>query len=267
VPQSKSASKVEKLTPELLTEHSDAIKGLGGALIVVRTNEGRWSKLVVYAAKQKVATEKSFPALKALPILLIDRFVTYQEDEDRAILVNGKNIRLFGGSQFNLDIGQVVPADVTADLRFVTTEMGEHAVPVGKAEVYIITKPMPEAKPDASPKIEVGAKFLPQYYTGVYKLHDDGQRSGTLHLKVGDDNVVKGHFYSDKDGAKYDVDGKVSDPHHKIDFKIYYPRTVQELHGWMFTANGKAFAGWTRLENRETGFYAVRQETKAEPKK
>jgi hypothetical protein len=267
VPQAKGVLKVQQLTPELLTEHSGAIKGLSGALVVVKTNEERWSKLVVYAAQQKVATEKSFPNLKAFPILLIERFVTYKDGEERAIQVQGKDVRLFGGFRFNLDIGQVVLPDITADLRFVATDMGNYAVPVGKAELYLVTKPLPEAKPDVSAKVVVGEKFQPQYYSGVYKLYDDGRRSGTLHLTVRDDSVVKGHFFSDKDGAKYDVDGKVGDPHHKIEFKIYYPRTVQQFNGWMFTANGKAFSGWTKLENQETGFYAVRQEAKADGNK
>src|ERR1051326_8342912 len=115
VPQAKGVLKVQQLTTELLTEHGGAIKGLSGALVVVKTNEGRWSKLVVYAAQQKVASEKSFPNLKEFPILLIERFVTYKDGEERAILTQGKNIRLFGGFRFNLDIGQVVPADITAD--------------------------------------------------------------------------------------------------------------------------------------------------------
>jgi hypothetical protein len=258
VPEAKGVSKLEKLTPQLLAEHAAMLKGSTGTLIVVKTNEGRWSKLLVYPAQQKITDDKK------LPILLISRFVTYKEGEDRAILVQGQNVHLFNGFVFNLDLGQVVPADVGGDIRFVVGQNGAHAEPIGKAEIYLLTKPLPEAKPDTSPNLVVGPKFLAGYFNGVYKLHDDGRRSGTLHLSVNGEGVVKGHFFSDKDGKKYDVEGKVSEPNHKIQFKIFYPKTVQHFQGWMFTGDAKAFTGWSKMENQETGFYAVRLEAKAE---
>lgn len=253
-PDAQGVIKVAKLTPALLAEHGGVLKGTVGALVIVKTNEGRWAKFMASPAKQKINDEK------AVPVLLIDRFITYKEDEERVILAQGKNLRLFGGFQFDLDIGQVVPADIGGDVRFIATEMGIYAEPIGKAEIYLVTKPMPDAKPEVAAKVVIGDKFQPQYYAGIYKLHDDGRRSGTLHLTVRDDGVVVGHYFSDKDGKKYEVNGKVGDPHHKIQFKIYYPQTTQQFNGWMFTGDGKAFAGWTRLENQEAGFYAVRVE-------
>ncbi len=139
--------------------------------------------------------------------------------------------------------------------------------PVNGAQLYVVTKPLPDAKPDVSQKVIVGEKFLPQYYNGVYKLYNDGRRSGVLHLTVRADGAAEGFFYNDEDGAKYEVTGKVGDPPHRINFKILYPRTVQQFNGWMFTGNGKAFAGWSKMENQETGFYAVRQEAKEKVEK
>src|SRR5690606_2873021 len=117
------------------------------------------------------------------------------------------NIRLFADFLLNLDIGQVVPAEVGGDLKFVVTKEGIHAEAVGKAEMYLITKPLPDAKPDASAPVMIGEKFSPLYYNGIYHLFDDGRRSGYLHLTVGDNRAVTGHFFSDKDGKKYEVTG------------------------------------------------------------
>ena len=47
---------------------------------------------------------------------------------------------------------------------------------------------------------------------GTYRLLDDGRRSGSLTLKVADNGDVTGSFYSDKDGKKYDVTGKIGTP-------------------------------------------------------
>ncbi|MCS7047452.1 MAG: hypothetical protein NZO58_13930, partial [Gemmataceae bacterium] len=85
-------------------------------------------------------------------------------------------------------------------------------------------------------------------------------RSGTLHLKVADNGQVSGAFYSDKDGSKYEVEGKIGNPNHTITFLITFPRTVQHFTGAMFTGDGKAIAGFARLQERETAFYAVRIE-------
>jgi hypothetical protein len=99
------------------------------------------------------------------------------------------------------------------------------------------------------------------YFNGAYKLYDDGRRSGTMHLKVADNGVVTGHFFSDKDGQKYDVDGKINkDAKNMIEFLITYPRTSQSFTGYLFTGDGKALTGYSRIENRETGFYATRIE-------
>ena len=54
--------------------------------------------------------------------------------------------------------------------------------------------------------------------------------------------------------------GKVGSPPYTIEFTIIYPRTRQEFHGWMFTGDGKAIAGFSRLQDHEHGFYALREE-------
>ena len=254
IPDSKSAEKLGQLTADVMIDHSRVLPGVNGTFVVVKTNEGRWAKLLVQPARHKVS------ATVSVPIALVERFVTYREGEERTVVARGENTRLFHDFRLNLDIGQIVPADLGGDLRLVAKGDNVHLEPVGKAEMYLLKKHLPEATPKKGVKLIVGEKFEPRYFNGAYKLYDDGRRSGTLHLKVGDNNFVTGHYYSDKDGAKYDVEGKIGNPNHSIQFTIIFPRTVQQYAGSMFTGDARAIAGFSRLQERETGFYAVRVE-------
>ena len=242
---------IQQLTPSLIADGDGVLPEHAGALVVVKTNEGRYSKLVVQSARQKVKNN-------AVPILLIDRFVTYREGEERTIQAQGQNVHLFEGFQFSLDLGQVVPPSVGGDLRLVAEGRKVYAEPLGKAKMYLVTKPLPlPAAKTAAPAI-IGEPFEARYFNGTYKLHDDGRRSGSLTLKVTDQGDVTGEFFSDKDGRRYEVAGKVGTPRHAIQFTIKFPRTKEVFQGWMFTGDGKAIAGSCRLEDRDAGFYALR---------
>jgi hypothetical protein len=253
-PTGAGVQEVKQLTPALMADHGNVLPNNPAAFVVVQTNGGRFAKLLVQPARQKT------PAGATVPILLIERFVTYREDEEQAIQVRGHNVRLFKGFEFSLDIGQVVPASVGGDLRFVADKGKTYAEPVGKAKLYLLTKPLPQAVPKKGPKLVIGPTFEPRYFDGIYKLYDDGRRSGTLHLKVGEKNRVTGSYFSDKDGQKYEIAGKVGNPPHTIEFTIVFPRTRQVFQGWMFTGDGRVITGSSRLQERDTGFYAVRQE-------
>ena len=248
------ASKVKELTPIVMVEHSRALPGLTATFLVVKTNEDRMCKLLLHTARQKVKENES------VPILLIERYVTYREGEERTIYAQGQNVRLFDGFRFNLDVGQVVPANVSADLRFVVDGDKVYLEPQGKAEMFLVTKHLAEASPKKLAKLEIGAAFEPRYFEGIYKIYDDGRRSGNLHLNVTPEGSVSGAYYSDKDGQKYEVEGKVGQPNHSIHFRVTFPRTMQYFQGWMFTGDGKAITGTSKLQERETGFYAVRIE-------
>jgi hypothetical protein len=254
IPEATGVKKIAQLTQDQLVEHSRALPGITAAFVVVRTGEGRMCKMLLLPARQKVSSDES------VPILLIERFVTFREGEERTIEAQGHNIRLFADFRFNLDLGQVVPASVPADIRLVAKD-GQVAVePVGKAELFLVTRHLPDANPKGTAKPTPGAPFTPQFFNGVFKLNEDGRRLGTLHLKVSDGGEVLGHFYSAKDGQKYEVGGKIGNPNHSIQFRITYPRSIQHFQGWIFTHDGQAITGSANLQDRETGFYALRQE-------
>ncbi|MBV9125262.1 MAG: hypothetical protein JO112_18045 [Planctomycetes bacterium] len=253
-PTEPGVQEVKQLTTGLIADNDSVLPDATGALILVKTNDGRFSKLLVQPARQKINPKT------AVPILLIERYVTYQEGSERAVEAQGQNLHLFPGFHLNLDIGQVVPADLGGDLQVKAEKNNVLVEPLGQARLYLVTKPLRGTEPPKSSLPTITGAFEPRFFNGTYKLYDDGRRTGTLKLKVDADGAVTGVYYSDKDGTRYDVTGKVGDPKHTIQFTVHRPRVEEVFQGWMFTGDGKAIAGSSRMQEHEGGFYAVREE-------
>src|SRR5436309_927936 len=111
-----------------------------------------------------------------------------------------------------LTIGLIFALPVIAQADAFDHYTNDILVKIGKAEIHVLTKHLPEADPKKIDKVIVGPKFEMKYFNGVYRLYDDGRRSGKLVLKVDEDGDVNGHYYSDKNEAKYVVTGRVGDP-------------------------------------------------------
>jgi hypothetical protein len=254
VPTARGVKELKQLTPGQITDHDRVLPKTSAALVVVRTNEGRYSKLLVEAARQRVGADKT------VPILYIQRFVTYKEGDERTVVASGGRLALFPGFRLSLDLGQIVPEQLGGDLRFMADGGKVYTEPLGKARLYLLTEALPEATPKKGTKVVIGETFEPRYFNGTYKLYDDGRRSGTLKLSVDKDGGVTGSYYSDRDGRKYEVMGKVGMPPQSIQFTIRFPRSVQSFQGLMFTGDGKAITGTSRIVQHEAGFYALRVE-------
>jgi hypothetical protein len=252
--EAKETKEIRQLTQSMIVENDRVLPRAAAAFLVVKTNQGRYAKLLVQVARQKIDGEHS------MPMLLVERYVTYKEGEERAVQTRGQNLSLFPGFRFSLDLGQVVPEELGGDLRFVSEGGKTYTQPLGKAKLYLVTKALPDVAPKKGPKLVMGDTFEPRYFNGTYKLYDDGRRSGRLTLKVDEDGSVSGSYYSDKDGAKYEVSGRIGMPKHSIRFTIKFPRSEQTFQGCLFTGDGQYLTGTSRLQEREAGFYAKRVE-------
>jgi hypothetical protein len=250
----KLVKELKRLTPNDVVKHNHVVPRARAAMLIVKTNGDRFAKLLVTAARQKVADGK------VVPILLVERFVTYKEGEERQVLADGKNLALFNGFRLDLDMGQVVPAEVGGDLRFVVEGDKVYAEPLGKAKLYLVVEHDKGLEPKKGGKFVMGDAVEPRHFTGSFKLYDDGRRSGRLVLKANEDGNVSGAYYSDRDGSKYEVTGRVGPKPHMIEFAVRLPRTQQIFKGMLFTSGGKAMAGTSTLEKSESAFYAVREE-------
>ena len=257
-PGADGVKEIAELTPDPILANDEVLPKPEGALIVVYTNGNRWAKLLVTAAAQKLQTGPG-AASEIVPVLRIERFVTFREASERAVKASGQAISVFPGFQFHLDMGQVIPAKYAGDLSVSEPKpLAISVKPVGKAKMYLITKPLPDAAVKLDQKLEFCGKFEAKYFNGTFKLFDDGRRAGTLRLKIDGNNDVTGTFVSDLDGREYEVRGSVGKPNHKILFTIQFPQTQQQYEGMMFTGNGKVIAGTSKLQEKEAGFYATR---------
>jgi hypothetical protein len=252
--EAKDTKEIKKLTPSLMIDNDRVLPHTRSAFLVVKTNEGRYAKLLAQPARQKIDAERT------LPMLLIDQYTTYKEGEERAVQAGGKNLSLFPGFRLSLDLGQVVPEAIGGDLRFVAEGDNVYAEPLGKAKLYLVTKALPDVGPKKGAKFVAGEAFEPSWFNGTFHLRSDGRRSGKLTLKVEEDGTVAGSYYSDKDGTKYPVKGHLGTPKHAVQFTIKFPRSEETFQGMMFTGDGQAIAGTSRLQERETAFYAQRVE-------
>lgn len=243
----------EKLTPSLVADNGQLLPGSPAALVVVRTNSGRYSKLALQIARQRTANG-------AIPIALVERFVTFKEGEDRAVQASGGPVHLYNGFVLSLDLGQVVPSEVGGDVRFVAQAGETWLEPVGQAKLFVVTRPLPGTESRRLDRPMIGEAFEPRFFTGTYKLLDDGRRAAKLVLKVSDEGNVTGEYVSEASGRSYEVTGRVGTPRHVIHFTVRFPQTEQTFQGWMFTHEGKYITGFTRMQEREFGWFAVRQE-------
>lgn len=258
-PDAGAAKEVKRLTAEDIVANNGIIPNSTSALLLVQTNDGRMSKLLVQSGRKRLNDENK----TLVPILLLERYVTYRPGTDRTIEAQGQNVLLFDGFHFSLDMGQVVPEKIGGDLRFVAKEGDKPDIalePVGKAKMFLFTKALPEAAPKKGKKFVLDGPIEAEHFNGKFKLYDDGRRTGVLTMAVDGDGAISGTFVSDKDGQEYGVVGKVAMPKHAIEFTLRLPRAEQKFKGFMFTGTGLVISGTSKLQDREAGFYATRIE-------
>ena len=252
VPEAAGAKALTKLTPDLVAQHGGKIvPDTGGVLVVVKTNGGFASKLLVQFARQKAGD-------KTVPIALLERVTTYRLGHERAVLAQAPLVQLYHDFVFHLDLAQVVPADLGGDLRFVVRGEEVMLEVVGKAQMFLVTQPLAGTEAKKSARPQVGEAFEAEHLNGVYRLHDDGRRSARLALKVSPDGTLTGDYTSEQSGRKYEVTGKLSPEKHRFEFTVKFPQSVQTFQAWAFTKDAGALCGWTKLQEKEFGFYAVR---------
>jgi hypothetical protein len=248
-------TEVKELGVAQIAEHDAAIPGVSGTVLVVRTADGRNAKLLVQSAGRKAEGGE------IVPMLLVVKYTTFREGGDRVIQASGQNLNLFPGFRLHLGFGQVVPEPLGGDLLVEPAGAGGRFVvkPVGKAKLYVATKPLATAAAGKAAKGPTG-KFGPEWFAGTYKLQDDGRRSGVLTLALGENGEVTGTYVSDRDGRPYEVKGRLGPARHAVTFVVKLPMVEETFTGWLFTGDGKAIAGTSKLLEREAGFYAVRVE-------
>jgi hypothetical protein len=256
VPRSKDATPHEGLTLREIDALPTLLRDARSPLLIATTDQGNFTRILVTPAFRKSAGGEGKP----VPVLVLERFDTFEGGNIGTRLARGKDLLLFDGFQVDLDSGQVVPEGQGGDLKFVVGEKeNPRLIALGKAKLYTLSK-APAVAMTESPRPSSGRAVIPTDFTGRYRLFANGQWSGTLELKVDREGAVSGRFRSDLNGTSYPVEGRAAaDVPQKITFTITYPRTRQDFDGLIWTDGKGALAGTLTMLDRAYGFFAIRE--------
>lgn len=216
--------------------------------IVVRTNDGNLAKVLLGWGFRRGGD-------KLVPVLLLERFVTYRAGRGDTTAAAGKDVMLFAGFHFNLDIGQVVPAGQGGDVQF--TQKGE-LEPLGNAKIYGLSgSQLPAPKNGAGPENRDGVS--PRDFTGTWKVTVDGRWHGEMELELQDNGRLRGKYTSKESKSTYDVSGRIARLRHHVKLTIRLENAGESIDAFLFTRDKSVMAGSATLAGRDFGFYAVRE--------
>jgi hypothetical protein len=223
--------------------------GIDSPCVIIKTNNGHWTKALLSWGLRKSGD-------KRVPVLVIDRYVTYDNDRRDVALAAGRNVMLFPGFYFNFEIGQVVPEGHGGDVLF--TEASK-LLPAGAAQIFgqsgsALPPPSDETKHD--PNDHEGV--LPRDFSGNWRVFADGRWNGVWQLRASDDGTVRGTHTSDDTKSVYTFFGQVSGAPHRMTADLELANATQSFEAYLWTKDKSVMAGTTVLADRKFGFYAVR---------
>jgi hypothetical protein len=271
-----SATIARKAHGFTLTDLAGLPKVVQGAqqsvLVIVRTDEGNWCKLLVRAGGLK---RKGSPQPRSF--LHIERLTTYSADPRRGVLADKRDVYVLDGLAMDLDIGQIVSRGNGDDLGF-GSDSGVAKTPAGDAmmegaaprlgalsgavkaaagvDLFIPIAPLVSPSKAASRNRTSGAVTAADF-AGKFRLDVDGRFTGVLQLNA-DQGTLVGRFSSEQTGAVYEVRGSVSSPSHHAKLTIAFPRTDLRMDARLFTRGRTRIAGTATMEENGFGFVAER---------
>lgn len=256
IPGSDMATAHESISIQDLVLLPNVLRDSRAALVIVKTDQGNPARLLVTPAFRKAPDGQGEPS----PILLLERFDTFEAGPATSILAGGRDRVLFDGFRLDLDTGQVVPDGQGGDIQFQGGEKPaqQKLIAIGGAKLFTLAK-SPLSDQAAPDQPSPGRNVIPGDFAGRYRLVANGQWTGTLTLKVGDDGALDGQFRSDQTGSSYRVTGQAGgESANQLRFEVVFPRSRQEYEGRLFTNGKGAIAGSTTLLDRTYGFFALR---------
>jgi hypothetical protein len=236
----RDAAKIKPLAPTI-----------GSPCFVARTDDGGYAKLLAaWGLKKGKGSDKP------TPVLLIERFVTYRGDRLDLTSATGKDVMLFPGFGFNLDIGQVVPEGQGADIMF--TEEGELVAAENSKLVVLDGSQLPPVDKTAARDPNDHEGVLATDFSGNWKLNADGRWLGEMQLKVTDNGKATGSFTSDESKNAYDITGQTGSTPHNLKLDVFLANTQLSVDGYLWTKDKSQMAGTVTMTGRKFGFVATR---------
>ncbi len=230
--------------------------GVQGPTLIVRTDQGNWSKVELDWAFRRQGT-------KLVPVVVLVRFVTYRAESPDQVLARGEQRMLFPGFRFDLDLGQVVPQGLGEDL---WSPEGKGLRAGAGAALFAWKKPLPREKNSEQYDPWAHPEVRPRDFQGTWHLDADGRLQGRLVLTVDERGSVNGQFISQSSGSRYEVWGKVqlATPHRlRLVIKLANSQQLLELYLW--TSTKETMAGTCQLETQRYGAWARRLSPRRKP--
>jgi hypothetical protein len=227
--------------------------------VVVQTDQGNWTKALVSWGFRKVKD-------KAVALLVIERYVTYDRDRGDVAVARGENVMLFSGFEFDFDIGQVVPKDAGGDVAFSDTR---RLMALGGAKLFgvngsLLPPPTPDKyDPNDHPDVR------PRDFNGTWRVNADGRWTGTIQITFDDEGNVGGQYTSDATKSTFPIKGRMTttEVRHRLRFEIEFAAAQQQFDLYLWTTDKSAMAGTTTLIDRTFGAYALREKSESPAKK
>jgi hypothetical protein len=251
----KQAAQKSPAVKELTSGQAGELKLLEARIsspcVVVRTDQGNWTKALVSWGLRKGKE-------KPTPVLVIDRYVTYERDRGDVALAHGENIMLFPGFEFDFDIGQVVPKETGADVAFSDTR---RLVALREAKLYGVNGSLlPPPDPDKHDPHD-HPEVRPRDFAGTWRVNADGRWTGAWQIAIDDEGNITGQYTSDTTKSTFPIKGRVTSTEirYRLRFEVEFAAAHQQYDMYLWTTDKSTMAGTTTLLNRTFGVYAERE--------
>lgn len=245
---SHAADRAEMLV-ELSQANAAKLPKLGGGVtapcVVVKSNEGCWCKLMLAWGLRKARPEP-------VPVVMIERFVAYRVDRPELTTANGKDVMLFAGYEFDLDIGQITPGGLGGDIRISKDGSLE---PVGDAKLFPLTVPTPEP---TAPRARSNGDVGPRDFAGDWIVAIDGRWNGEWELHVQESGRTSGRFLVTESKNEYEILGQPGSQSHHMKFEVVLANAVVAVDAYLWTNDASQMSGTATMAGRKFGFHARR---------
>ena len=225
-------------------------KKLEGSCLIVLTNRGNLAKVLVSWGFRKQRADGP-----PIPVVMLDRFVTYERDKRDSTVANGKNVMLFPGFQFDFDLGQVVPVGFDADLEFNDKGILKTLDSVQMFGVNGSQLPRAEAVAPGKKPSEI---IVPEDFSGAWQVDGDGRWIGEWDLAVNEEGIATGKFLSAETQASYPMTGQVGGVSNQIKLQVEFNSATQVVEAYLWTKDKSKIAGTFSMAGRKFGVMATR---------
>jgi hypothetical protein len=224
-------------------------RDISQSCIVVKTANGNWAKALVSWGFRKADP-------MPVPVLLLERYVTYDRDRPNITVAHGSNLMLFPGFEFDFDIGQVVPSGLGGDVAF---NEKRQLVPLEGAQLFGLDGPAvpPGEDEEYDPQAQPGVQ--PRDFAGEWRVTADGRWYGTWNLSVDDEGNIDGQYLSSDTKSTFPVKGRLAlgEPN-RAQLEVEFAVASQQYDLYMFTGDKSAMCGTTTIVDRKFGVIAHR---------